>query len=102
MLYFWLVLLVLVWAATIWVGTRIAWAKGRSQLLGGLIAALLPFVGLAVMWALPAREPARTLREAAVEQHERAEQAEALERRDAEEQTHRRRRSRRGGRARTG
>jgi hypothetical protein len=105
MLYFWLVLLGLIWIATIWVGGRMAWGKGRSELLGGLIAALVPFIGLAIVWALPANEPARTLRQGAIEQHDRAEEEAALDTRDAQvrqsKQSQRSRRSHRRGRQRS-
>lgn len=99
MLYFWAVLLLIVWAVTIWLGARLAWNKGRSQLLGGLIALVLPFLGLAIVWALPRREPRSTLRSAAVQEHDRQEQIDSLEERDQEaRRSSRRRRSRRAAR----
>jgi hypothetical protein len=93
MLYFWAVLLVLLWGVTVWLGARLAWNKGRSQLLGGLIALLLPIIGLGIVCALPPKEPSRTLRAAAIAEHDREEQVESLEQRD--EQARRSDRSRR-------
>jgi hypothetical protein len=97
MLYFWAVLLVLLWSVTVWLGARLSWSKGRSQLLGGLIALVLPFIGLAIVWVLPSREPGRTLRGAAVAEHDRQEQVESLEQRDEEARRSERSRRRRRG-----
>ena len=96
MTYLAVLLVLLLWAATIWMGARMAWNRGRSTWLGGGIAAALPFVGLLVVSLLPRNDEQATLRTAAMQQQERREEITALEERDSEHRRSRRRRIRRG------